>query len=295
MLLYLAYKIAWWGIRIFPRPFCVWFSKRVADICFVFDTDARRAVIANLSHVLACTGRETQTRRGKQGIDRLARETFENFAVHIMDFLRVYRVRDDIESGLLRIEHFDRFTKEFARGKGLISVTAHIGNWEMGAAATAAMGLPLSAVAMKLPDERLDKFFTGLRESGHIRPFPSGHAARGCFRVLARKEMLAFVADRDIDGSGMPVKFFGKEVRIPRGPAEMAARTGAPIVPAFCVQEAGGHFRLVVEKPIALDGALSEGERVESIARAMVKTCEEYISRYPAQWFAFYRVWPEGV
>ena len=291
MLLYLGYKIAWWGMRIFPRPFCVWFSKRVADLCFIFDTAARRAVIANLSHVLACTGRETQSRRGRAGIDRLARETFENFAVHIMDFLRVYRVRNDIESGLLRIENFDRFTKEIARGKGLISVTAHIGNWEMGAAASAAMGLPLSAVAMKLPDERLDRFFTRLRESGHIRPFPSGHAARGCFRVLAKGEMLAFVADRTLDGNSIRVDLFGREVSIPRGPAEMAARTGAPVVPAFCVQEAGGHFRLVVGEPIEVDGGLTVPEKVEAFARAMVGVFEEYISRYPAQWFAFYRVW----
>ena len=291
MLLYIAYKIAWCGVRIFPRPFCVWFSKRVADICFVFDTAARRAVIANLTHVFSHTGRETQSRRERQGIYRLALETFENFAVHIMDFLRVYRVCDDIESGLLRIEHFDRFAKEFARGRGLISVTAHIGNWEMGAAATAGMGLPLSAVTLKLSDERIDRFFTGLRESGHIRPFPSGRAARGCFKVLAGKEMLAFVADRDIDGNGLRVKFFGEEVSLPRGPAEMAARTGASIVPAFCLQEAGGHFRLVVEKPIEVDERLPVQEKVEAITRAMVRVFEEYISRYPAQWFAFYKVW----
>lgn len=291
MLQYIGYKIAWWGIRIFPRPCCVWFSKRVADLCYIFDTPARRAVIANLAHILAFTGRETRSRRGRAGIDRLARETFENFAVHIMDFLRVYRVRDDIESGLLRVEHFDRFTKEFAKGKGLISVTAHIGNWEMGAAATAGMGLPLSAVALKLSDGRIDRFFTGLRESGHIQPFPAGHAARGCFRVLARKEMLAFVADRDIDGNGIRVKFFGREVSIPRGPAEMATRTGAPIVPAFCVQEAGGHFRMAVEKPIEVDPRLSATEKVEAVSGAMVRVFEEYISRYPSQWFAFYKVW----
>ncbi len=292
LLQHIGYKIAWWGIRIFPRPCCVWFSKRVADLCFVFDTAARRAVIANLTHLLSLSGQETQTRRGRRGIDRLARETFENFAVHIMDFLRVYRVKDDIESGLLRIENFGRFRDEFARGRGLISVTAHLGNWEMGAAATAAMGLPLSAVAMKMPDKRLDRFFTRLRESGGIRPFPSGRAARGCFNVLARKEMLAFVADRDIDGNGVPVRFFGRDVRVPRGPAEMAARTGAPIVPAFCLQEAGGHFRLVVEEPIEVDESLPAREKAEAITREMIKVFEEYISRYPTQWFAFYKVWP---
>jgi len=87
------------------------------------------------------------------------------------------------------------------------------------------------------------------------------------------------------------VKLFGREVTIPRGPAEMASRTGAPIVPAYCLQEAGGHFRLVIEEPIEVDEALPAPEKVAAIAQAMARGFEEYISRYPAQWFAFYKVW----
>ncbi|MEJ2744887.1 MAG: lysophospholipid acyltransferase family protein, partial [bacterium] len=175
-----------------------------------------------------------------------------------------------------------------------ISVTAHIGNWEMGAAATSSMGLPLHAVVLKMKNRWVDRFFSRLRMSGGIQPVALGNAAWDCFRALKRKEMVAFVADRDVDGSGCRIPFFGKEVSIPRGPAEMAAKSGAPVVPAFCIQEEEGRFRLVVEEVIDLERDIPLEQKVALINQRVVGLIEKYISRYPSQWFAFYRVWDEA-
>ncbi len=293
MLSFIAYSLAKLSIEVMPRPISIWVGRRIADLCFAFDHSARRAVISNLMHVCSSTGRDTVTREGRRAVRRLARETFENFAVHIVDFLRISRMRADIETGLLKFSHFERFRNTFLLGRGLISVTAHIGNWEMGAAATSSMGFPLHAVALKMKNKRVDEFFSKLRMSGGIQPVPLGHAAWDCFRALKRKEMVAFVADRDVDGSGYRIRFFGKEVSIPRGPAEMAAKSGAPVVPAFCIQETEGRFRLVVEEAIDLDNDIPLEQKVDLINQRVVNLIEKYISRYPSQWFAFYRVWNE--
>ena len=294
MLLFIAYNLAKLSIEVMPRPISIWVGRRLADICFIFDHGARRAVISNLRHVCSATCCDTVTRKGRREVRRLARETFENFAVHIIDFMRLNRVRADIETGLLRFSHFERFQNAFSLGRGLISVTAHIGNWEMGAAATASMGLPLHAVALRMKDRRIDGFFARLRMSGGIRPVALGHAAWDCFKALKRKEMVAFVADRDVDRSGYRINLFGREVSIPRGPAEMAAKSGAPVVPAFCIQETEGRFRLVVEEPIDVDSDMPLDQKVNAINQAVVGLIEKYISRYPSQWFAFYRVWNEA-
>lgn len=294
MLFFIAYNLAKLSIEVMPRPVSIWVARRIADVYFVLDRSGRRAVIANLTHVCASTGRDTATRDGRRAVRRLARETFENFAVHIVDFLRINRVRADIETGLLRFSNFERFRDALSLGRGLISVTAHIGNWEMGAAATASMGIPLHAVALKMKNKRVDEFFSRLRTSGGIHPVALGHAAWDCFRALKRKEMVAFVADRDVDGSGSRIRFLGREVRIPRGPAEIAAKSGAPVVPAFCVQEEEGRFRLVVEEAIDLDKGMPLERKVAVINQRVVGLIEKYISRYPSQWFAFYRVWDEA-
>jgi len=293
MLLYIAYNIARFGISVVPRLVSVWIARRIADMCFMFDGPARRAVIANLTHVLSVTGRETASRQARAKIIRLARESFENFAVHIVDFMRLSKVRGDIKKGLLKLEHIERFREAFARGRGLISITAHLGNWEMGAAATASEGFPLHAVALKFRDKKIDRFFSHLRDLGGIRLIDFNHAARGCFQAIKRKEMIAFVTDRDVNGNGYPVTFFGRQITIPRGPAEIGARSGAPIVPAFCVQDKNGCFRLCVEEPIEADEGMPMDERVDQINRRMVELMEQYIARYPSQWFAFYKVWNE--
>jgi len=291
MLFYILYILAKLGIEVVPRPICVRVGKLVAAVCFMYDGPARRAVIANLSHVLAFNGEDTASDRGRKRVIRLARETFENFAIHFIDFMRISRIDSDIRIGLLKYRNFERFREAFARGKGLISVTAHIGNWEMGAAATAKNGLPLNTVALQTGERRVDRLFTKLRESGGMRLISPGHAARGFFHALQRKELVAFVADRDVNGNGAPVKFFGSEVKIPRGPAEIAARSNAPIIPAFCVQEADGRFTLYVEEAIKIDRDAPYAEKVDAINTGMVRIIERYISRYPSQWFAFYNVW----
>ena len=291
MLFYMLYILADLGVEVMPRPVCVRVGKLVADLCFMYDGPARRAVIANLTHVLSYNGQETATEKGRMRVLRLARETFENFAIHIVDFMRLSRIQSDIRSGLLKFRNFERFREALSRGRGLISVTAHIGNWEMGVAGTASEGLPLNTIALRMGNERIDNYFTRLRTSGGMRMIPPGHAARGFFHALQGKEMVAFVSDRDVNGNGAHVMFFGREAKIPRGPAEIAARSGAPILPAFCIQEPGGCFTLYVENPIEVDEKAPLEERVNMINRGIVREIEKYISRYPSQWFAFYREW----
>ena len=291
MLLYLFYEFARRCCAIFPRAPCVWVARRIADAFFLFDRGARNAVISNLAHVLSYKGVDTGTRSARRRIRWLSRETFENFAIHIVDFLRIEHVNTDLKLGLIRVEHFERFRKALSRNRGVISTTAHIGNWEVGAAVTANMGCPVYGITMRQSNPRIDRFFSRLREAGGIRPLPTGKAARGIFRALRRNHIVGLVADRDVDGSGIPVKFFGKEIKVPRGPAEIAVLSGASVVPAFLIQTESGLSKLIVEEPIEVDEALPVKQRIARLNKRIVEVIERYVARYPTQWFAFYRVW----
>ncbi|MDD5556252.1 MAG: lysophospholipid acyltransferase family protein [bacterium] len=291
MLLSVVYNLCRMAVETVPRGVSVRVGRLLADLFYLLDGNARRAVAANLSRVLESDGRGTATRDGRRNLRRLVRKTFENFAIHVVDFMRLGQIDTDIRIGLLRPEHVARFREALAEGRGLVSVTAHLGNWEMGASATARLGFVLSTVAMKMEDRRVDRFFSRLRRSSGIRVVPHGRAAREMVGVLRRGEVAAFVADRDVDGTGCPVPFFGGPVNIPRGPAEMAVRAGAPLVPTFCVQEPGGYFRITAEEPIRVADDLPHAEKVRRVNEAMVAVFERYIRRYPSQWFAFYKVW----
>jgi KDO2-lipid IV(A) lauroyltransferase len=115
-----------------------------------------------------------------------------------------------------------------------------------------------------------------------------------CFKALRRGELVAFVAERDVNGTGQMVEFFGKLTSMPRGPAEIAARSNAPIIPAFLIQDDHrDRFKLIWEEPIDLPGSLSIEERTDKIQEQVIDVFQKYISRYPSQWFAFYKVWKQ--
>ena len=291
MLLYILYSLARIGAGVVPRALSVWIARRIADVFFICDGKARRAVIANLTHILSFQGVDTSNSRVRRRIHWLARETFENFAIHVVDFLRIDQTMTDVRLGLIEIENFHRFEEALARGRGVISATAHIGNWEVGAAVTYSMGHPVYSVAQKQKNRWMDRFFAKLRKSGGMRILPPGRAARGIFGALKENQIVGIVADRDIDGSGVPVSFFGGTIKIPRGPAEIAARSGAAVVPAFLVQTEKGLSKLIVERPIEVDERAPVARRIEQINDGIVRVLERYILRYPTQWFAFYKVW----
>lgn len=291
MLLYTLYKLEKFCASVAPRKISVWLARRAADIFFLCDCPAREAVIANLTHVLASQGVDIGSRNVRRRIRWLARETFENFAIHIVDFLRIDQTMTDVKLGLVTIENMDYFTEARARGRGVIFTTAHIGNWEVGAAVMNAIGHPVYTVAQRQEDGRVDAFFAGLRKSGGIRVLPGGRAARRLFKLLKDDKLVALVADRVVDGGGVPMKLFEREVMVPRGPAEIAARSGAPVIPTFLIQSESGLSRLVFESPIEVDEDLPTAEKTRWIDRRLLEVFERYITMYPSQWFTFYKVW----
>ena len=105
--------------------------------------------------------------------------------------------------------------------------------------------------------------------------------------ALRRGEVVAFQLDRALGGRGdVAVPFFGAPVAFPLGPFLMAAAASAPVVPAFCVLQADGSYRLHVEPALAV----SRGGEVEALGAA-VATLERYVRAHWDQWFNFYDVW----
>src|SRR6185436_3634193 len=105
-----------------------------------------------------------------------------------------------------------------AHGKGVITLSAHLGNWELGAAALAQRGYKFNAVALWQPDPRVNALYQSYRTRRQINPIPFGRAARACIKVLRRNEIVALVGDRDYTKGRDTVEFFGSPARLPSGP-----------------------------------------------------------------------------
>jgi KDO2-lipid IV(A) lauroyltransferase len=169
-----------------------------------------------------------------------------------------------------------------------VSLTAHLGNWELGGRLLATLGRPVHVVMAPEEDPAVGAL---LARRGHpglrfVR-LTSPTVGVELVAALRRGEVVAFQLDRALGGRGdARVPFFGAPVTFPLGPFLMAAAAGAPVVPAFCVLEAGGSYRLHVEPALAV----SRGGEVEALGAA-VATLERYVRTHWDQWFNFYDVW----
>lgn len=277
-MLYQLYRVGSWSARHLP----LWASYRVADCladlqCLVASGD-RRAVQRNLAAILGPTDPK---------LPWVARQVFRNFAKYLVDFFRLELVDDRFvreRVTLIGREHVEAALK---RGRGAILLTAHVGNYELGAAIANVIGFPLTGIALKHQDPRIEAFFTRQRESKGFRVIPVGMALRRGFACLRRNELLGIVADRDFFDNGIHLEFLSRTMSVPKGPAMFSVRTGAPLIPTFLVREPGDRFQLIFESPIEPAPTGDEARDIETLTRAGLKVLETYIRRFPTQWYLF--------
>jgi KDO2-lipid IV(A) lauroyltransferase len=271
--------------RLFPRRMSYGLARRLADLYVLIDKRGRENVISNLKQIQADSGVALSPR----ALHSLARENFLNFAKYLVDFFKFLHLD---RNRMDRIVHFGNVPAMLdgllAQGKGIIIVSAHLGNWELGAAALAALGYKFNAVALWVPDEKLNALYQHYRTSRGINPIPFGRAARECIAALRRNEIVAVVGDRDFTASNQTVEFFGRPARLPDGPAKLALATGAPLVPVFMVRLPDDTFAYIVDEPIWAD---KSRQTVDDVMRQVAIALERVIRQHSEQWFLFHNLW----
>ncbi len=282
---YILYRVGRFVALRFPLKIGYAIAIFLARIhCFLSLSD-RRAVEENLQAIFPGYSRKT--------IRRLSVGTFENFAKYLVDFFRFMILDKEYVSRNVKVENIHYLDEAISYNRGVIVLSAHLGNWELGGVVIALLSYPLWVVARPHKEVRVDRFFNRQRESKGVRVIPLGHAARLCFNILKGKGLVALVGDIDFYKKGISVDFFGKHALLPQGPAVFALKTGAFIVPGFMLRNPDDTFTLSFEKPIE---PVSTGDREQDtvmLASNYKGAMEKYIRRYPEQWYMFRRFWQE--
>ena len=282
---YLQLKLAELLSRLLPRRVGYGLARRIGDIYVLLDRRGRECVIANLTRIHQHSGVVLSHR----ALRVLARENFLNFAKYLVDFFHFLHLRPERMNRLINFGIAPQVLDELlAKGKGVIVLSAHLGNWELGAAALAQRGFRFNAVALWQPDPKLNELYQSYRTQRRINPIPFGRAARECIAALRRNEIVAVVGDRDFTGGRDTVEFFGQPARLPDGPAKLALATGAPILPVFMVRTQNDTFTYVLGEPIWADKTRDE---LPDVMRQIAQTLERVVSQYSEQWFLFHDLW----
>ncbi|MFA5286891.1 MAG: lysophospholipid acyltransferase family protein [Candidatus Omnitrophota bacterium] len=257
--------------------------------------------LSNLRYALAFKDRRIITENLKTifpekndaEISAIRLRVFHNFAKYLIDFFRFKKLNIDYINKNIRILNRNYINEGLKLGKGVIIVTAHLGNWELGGVVVSMTGDNLSTVALPHKSKVVTDFFTKQRESKGLKVFLLGDAVKGCIKALRNNQVLALVGDRDFTGGGKVMDFFGKPSLFPEGPAVFSLHTGAVIIPGFMLRNEDDSFSLVFEKPLQCRVSGDRKRDLDNIISQYKSTFEKYIRSYPDQWYMFRRFWKE--
>ncbi|NYI05032.1 phosphatidylinositol mannoside acyltransferase [Allostreptomyces psammosilenae] len=303
---YAAYATGWATVRRVPRPVADATFRAVADAAWRRDGQGVRQLAANLRRVRPDAGPEELRQLTRQGMRSYMRYWMESFRMaswsrrQILDAVEV----DGIENLLAALDS----------GRGAVVALPHMANWDLAGAWIATRGHRFTTVAERLRPERLFERFVAHREGLGMEVLPLTGNGRDTITTLARRlregRLVCLPADRDLGASGVPVRFFGEEARMPPGPASLARQTGAALLPATLwydgpLMRCRVHPEVTVPEPGTApgsgDGAAPAGAgaarraQVAAMTQAMADAFAEGVAAHPQDWHMLQPLWNADV
>lgn len=218
----------------------------------------------------------------------LAKKCFEHFGILTADFIRAdIRPLDEVVLSVVEVEGIELAEKAHALGKGVLAMTAHMGNWERAAAWSKSQGFPLTVVQRNANDEAMNAIVSDLRRASGVEILSRDNAGVGIFRALREKRVVAILADQN--ASECFIEFMGKPVGSVIGPAQISQRTGAPMVPNYCIRVGPNQYKIIIHEPIVGTGKTDEEAR--DMMQELNRSLETVVRAYPEQWLWFHDRW----
>jgi len=221
------------------------------------------------------------------------RETFSHYAHYWVESFRLPGTPPDVLHRGLRAEGVEHITDAIAAGTGCILAMPHLGAWEWSAFwLTSYHQMPVTAVVEAVEPPELAAWFVGLRTRLGMEVVPlDANAGTAAARALKANRVLSLLSDRDVAGGGVEVEFFGERTTLPAGPATLALRSGAPLVPATTYFDGDGHYG-VARPPLDTSRQGKLREDVARITQNLAHEFEAMIRKAPEQWHLLQPNWP---
>jgi KDO2-lipid IV(A) lauroyltransferase len=242
----------------------------------------RRWSNENFGHVLGLQPDDPRVRR-------LALAAYREYGRYIVELMRLPELSVDERGRLVDQAALDRLEHIWRGSNGLIVVAAHVGNNEAVAAGLAHRGWPISVVADDSSFPEMYDLLRRQRESWGVRLI-GWRNLREIYGVLRRREILGLLIDWGYRRDGIPVRLFDAWTTLPAGPATLAARTGARILPVAIRREPDGVFD--VRWQDVIDVASSKPADLVRATQRIADALQETIGAAPAQWYSFKPMWP---
>jgi lauroyl/myristoyl acyltransferase len=283
---YLAYRAGAETARRLPPPVGLPLARAASRAMAAAWRGRRRQVAAHLRRV-------TDGELDGPALDRATASVFANYARY---WYEMFRLRPGIGAELqqaFEARGVEGLDAAIAGGKGVVLALPHLGNWDAAGAWLASRGVAVTVVAETVEPPELFEWFVATRRAVGMEVVPLGpDAGPAVIRALSRGDVVCLVCDRDLTGDGIEVDFFGEPTRMPGGPAVMALRTGAPLLPAATYFRDERRHCVWFGAPLEVERHGRLRDDVQRVTQELARTFERLIRAAPEQWLMMQPNWP---
>jgi KDO2-lipid IV(A) lauroyltransferase len=266
-----------------PLKYSRIFGKILCQILWLFvPLKRKRIAVDNVMQALSVDKKEAK---------RIAKASFVRFGPMFMEVFYMPRlVKEDVRRHV-RIEGIENLEKARSLKRGIVTVTAHCGNWEVLGAAMAKYGFPVAAVVQRQSNAGMDRFINEYRTIAgmHVTYRTS---VREMVRILDAQQVVALLIDQDSGKMGVFVEFFGRLASTAPGAAALARLKDAPILPAFTTYDKKEDIHVaIIHPPIMVEKTEDRDMDILNTTAQLTHIVEEHIRKYPEEWFWLHKRW----
>ncbi len=268
-----------------PHRHIISLGRALGSIVYFLDVRHRRIVRRNLHFIYP--------EWPKDKIRKISRRVFQNLAIAGLEVCQTSRFTREDVLRIARIHGEDILRDAIKSKRGIIFISAHIGNWEMAPLFTSCYySHPVTSIARRLQSAAVDGWIYNTRTRFGNKILDKKNALPKMARLLRNGGTLGILIDQGTRiTEGVEVSFFNKMVTATPGAAVLARRYGSIVLPAYCIREDDGKLTMRVEEPLAMKKTDDSQADLLVNTQTMMDAIEEMVDTYPEQWLWAHKRW----
>lgn len=280
---YLILRVFCFLINLVPFRSAMAISRKIGLFLYWILKSRREITLQNLRLAYGAEKTEDEVRQ-------IAKEAFENLGMIAVEFIRIPSMCRNPRQYVV-FEHADLAFKELEKGKGVVFIVSHFGNWEWMAISSGHIGLPMTAIARPLKNPYVYRQIVEWRGATGLKSISKYGGARNTIKVLAENKVVSILIDQHERQGSLKVPFFGRPAATTTLPAILAVKKGIPVMPIFFYRESTGVSRVVLQKAFPLIQTGDYERDIFENTKQYMQSIEQEIRKRPGTWLWMHRRW----
>ena len=242
--------------------------------------------------IVLCNLQRSFPEKDLKELMRIAKGVYRHIAIVATEFFDLPQITKENIHQWVDVEGLENYQAAVAQGKGVLSIVAHFGNWELMTIAVPMFLKPMDIVYRPLDNPVIDNMVEYVRTMNGNELIPKGGSGKRIMELLKENHIIGILSDQNVTThEGVFVDFFGRPACTGVGLAVMALRSGAPVIPAFMARQKSGKYKLILKPAVEITHTDNYDADLVVNTQRFTKIVEAIVREYPDQWFWFHQRW----